>query len=166
VPDPAVILGGEDEADPRLVETATADFGLRIELDAEPLQHVGRAAAGGDRAVAGLRHRDAELRGHERHGGGDVDRAGAVAARAAAVGVAIVGARKRQRGREQRLDRSGHHLGGLAPDLERGEDRGHFHVGVLPVDEATEGRGALLPRERAAAERLEDFTRPHRRPSG
>ena len=161
-----MVLRCEDEADAGFVETPASDLGSGVELHSEPLQHVGRAAAGRNRVVAGLGDGNAELGRDERRGGRQVHGAGSVSTGPAAVGVEIVRLRKRDRGGEERLDRPGHDVGRFSAGLDGRENRGHLDLGVFPGDEAGEGGRALLAGERAPGQGLEDVTRVHCRPTG
>ncbi len=91
-----VVGRGEQEAEAELVDRALDPLRRELELEAERLEHVGRAGGRRDRAVAVLRHPGAGRRGEERGRGRDVERPRAVAARARRVDeiVALSGARR------------------------------------------------------------------------
>ena len=84
---PRVIGGREQEAEAGLVEQSARVFGGDVDLRAERFEHVGRAAARADAAVAVLGDRQPAGRGDERRRGRDVDQARAVAAGPAAIGI-------------------------------------------------------------------------------
>ena len=75
-----VVRWREHEADAGFLDAAADLFGLDVDLDPERCQHVGRARARGQRAVAVLGDRDAGAGDDERGAGRHVDRARAVAA--------------------------------------------------------------------------------------
>ena len=87
----------EQEAKAGLVEQFARLVRRGLDLRSERLDHVGRAAARADAAIAMLGDRQPTGGGDKRRGGGDVDEAGTVAARAAAIGIEIVGTIERQR---------------------------------------------------------------------
>ena len=76
-----VVGGGEEEAEPELVDRALDPLGRLLEVEAERLEDVGRARRRRHRAVAVLRHAGSRGRRHERRRRRDVEGAGAVAAR-------------------------------------------------------------------------------------
>ena len=80
-----MVRGREEEAEAELVDRALDPLGGQLEVEPERLEDVRRARGRGDRAVAVLRDPGAGGRGDERGRGRDVERAGAVAARARGV---------------------------------------------------------------------------------
>src|SRR3546814_17233053 len=87
---PRMVAGREQEADAGFVQRLSRHLRRHVELRAQLLQYIGRSAARRDRAVAVLRHRQSRRRRDEGDRGRDVDRTGAVPARAAGVGEEIV----------------------------------------------------------------------------
>jgi hypothetical protein len=119
-----MIGGREQEAEAGLVEQLRALVGAQLDLRAERFEHVGRAAARADAAVAVLGDRQAAGGGDEGGRGRDVDQARAVAAGAAAIGEQIIGPLERQRGGEQAARGADHLLGGLALHPQRDQHAG------------------------------------------
>ena len=74
-----VVGPGEHEAEPEVVDRERDPLRWLLERDAELLEHVGRACLRARGPVAVLRDGGAGGRCHERCGGGDVERVGAVA---------------------------------------------------------------------------------------
>src|SRR5690348_18269297 len=74
--------GSEEEADADFFDGAADAFGGLIERDAEGFEDVGGAAAGTDGAIAVFGDADSRAGDDERGGGGNVERAGDVAASA------------------------------------------------------------------------------------
>ena len=147
-----MIVGREQEAEADLVERAAGDFGRRVEVDSEPLEHVGRAAARGHRPIAVLGDRQARSGGDEGDRGRQVDRAGSVAAGAAAVGERIIGPLERRVGGAQRAGGADQLVGGLALDLEGDQQRGDRRLGQASGDELGKQGLALVPGKRASGE--------------
>ncbi len=87
---PGVVGGREQEAEAGLVEQRSGLGWIDLDLRAERLQHIGRAAARADAAVAVLGDGQAARRGDEPGRGRHVDQPRPVAASAAAIGVEIV----------------------------------------------------------------------------
>ena len=128
----------EQEADAGLVERPAGDFGADVELRAELLEHVGRAAARGHRAVAVLGDRQAGRGGGEGDGGRDVDRGRAVAAGAAAVGEEIIGPREISVGGAQRAGGAGQLRRGLALEPKSDQHGGDGGLGKPAGDQLGE----------------------------
>ena len=103
---PGMVGGREQEAEAGLVEQRRAPLRRKVDLRAERFEHVGRAAARADAAVAVLGDRQSAGRRDEGRRGRDVDQPRAVAAGAAAIGEQIVGPVERHaRRRETRARR-------------------------------------------------------------
>ena len=140
---------------------------LEVEPHAGRLEHVGRAAARRHRAVAVLGHRHPGRRRHQRRGGGDVDRVGAVAAGAAGVDRAVrrrhgdgAGAHGPSRGRDlgaglalgAQRDQHCRDLGVLELPVHDRADEGLQLVGVevvavdQPLEDSFDSRAILPPR--------------------
>src|SRR6185503_3580048 len=115
-------------------------------------EHVSRAAARGHRPVAVLGDRQARGGGDEGDGGRQVDRAGAVAAGAAAVGERVIGPLERRIGGAQRAGRADQLVGGLALVLEGDQQGGDRRLGEASGDELGKQGLALVPGERASGE--------------
>jgi hypothetical protein len=143
-----MILRRVQEADARLVERAPRDGRRAVELHAELLEHVGRAAARGDRTVAVLGDRQAGGGGGEGDRGGEVDRARPVAAGAAAVGEQIVRPVEGKIGGAQRAGGADQLLHRLAADLQRDQHRGDRRLVERAADERAEQQFGLVALER------------------
>ena len=137
---PGMVERREQEADPGLVQRLAGLLGAHVQLRPELLEHVGRAAARGDRAVAVLGDRQAGRGRGEGDRGRDVDRGGAVAAGAAAVGEEIIGPREIGVGGSKGPGGAGQLLGRLALEPKRDEHRGDGRLGQSPGDELGEQR--------------------------
>ena len=142
---------GEAEAEAELIE---AGFDLRdggVDVDAEFGQHVGRAAAAGDAAIAVLGDGDAGGCGDDRRGRADVEELGAAAAGAA--GVEELGVAATDGGHV--LTESGGRAGDLVDRFafggERSEEEADSRVGPLAVHDRIHGVGRLVHREAFAA---------------
>ena len=133
-----VIERREQEADSDLVERLARSLRRHVELRAELLEHVGRSAARGDRAIAVLGDGQARRGGGEGDGGGDVDRGRAVAAGAAAVGEEIVGPGEIGVGGAQGAGGAGQLVRGLALEPESDQHGGDRGLGKLAGDKLGE----------------------------
>ncbi len=128
-------------------ERGGGGVGGEIDGDAEGLEDVGRAAGGGDGAVAVLGDHDlgAGGGGDEGGGGGDVEGAGGVSAGAAGVGQAAALRVVQGQGRgggAHGVDEAGELCGGFAAGGEGAEQGGDLDVGgVAGEDQLAAGSG-------------------------
>ena len=119
-----MVGGREQEAEAGLVEQAARGRRVDVDLRAQLLEHVGRAASRADAAIAVLGDRQAARRRDEGRRGRDVDQPRPVAAGAAAIGEEIIGPVERQRRGRQGVRRADHFLGGLALHPQRDQHAG------------------------------------------
>ncbi len=119
-----VVGAGEHEAEAELVDRARDPVGRLLEVDAELLEHVGRARGRARRAVAVLRHRRARRSGHERRRRRDVERVRAVAAGADDVDHGRALRRHRHHVLAHRLGEAGDLVGRLALRAQGDEEAG------------------------------------------
>ena len=102
-----MVFGGEKKGEVVLAQGAGRLLRLKINLDAQRLQHVGAAGLGGDGAVAVLGDSHAGGGDDERDGGGDVEGVETVAAGAANIqNLAGAGLRRRAGGWMERARNS------------------------------------------------------------
>ena len=155
---------GEHEAEAELVDRARDPVGRLLEVDAELLEHVGRARSRARGAVAVLRHRRARRRGHERRCGRDVERVGAVAAGADDVDH---GRALRRHGDDvlaHRLGEAGDLVGRLALRAQRDEEAGDLGRCRLAVHDRAHQlvrvvAGEVVPVEEQLDRRADDHRR-------
>ena len=119
VPHRRVVRGREEEAEAELVDRARYSLGRLVEVEAQGLEHVGRAAGRGHGPVAVLGHPGSGRRRNERRGGRDVDRPCAVAAGARGVDEVAALRPYRQRVLAHRLRAAGDLVRGLALGTQR-----------------------------------------------
>ena len=159
-----MVGAGEHEAEAELVDRARDPLGRLLEVDPERLQHVGRARGRAGGAVPVLRDRGARRRGDERRGGGDVERAGAVAAGADDVDH---GGALRRHGNDvlaHGRGEPGDLVGGLALRAQRDEEPGDLGGRRLAVHDRAHQLVRVLAREVVAVEQqLDRGADDHRR---
>ena len=140
-----MIIRREEKGEIMFPQRLRGPLQRQVDLDAQRLQHVGAAGLGGDGAVAMFGHRHSRSRGHQRHGGGDIERIHPVSAGAANVqnlpgaGLLVHGRFNGQEAqfpgesanflRRLALPRKGVEESGL--DLDAGRDAGQFSDGVV-----------------------------------
>ena len=155
----------EHEAEAELVDRAGDALRLELEVEAERLEHVGRACLRRRGAVAVLCHTGARGRSDERGGGRDVERALAVAA--GARGVDEVGAR-RLHGEHvvaHRLRAARDLVGGLALRAQRDEEACDLCLRRLAAHDLVHRLERLRAREVVAVEHPGDRRLDHSLPS-
>src|SRR5499433_969114 len=167
-----------EEADAHLLDAAGNLDGAQLDDDAKRLDHVGRAAQGGQRAVPVLGDLEPRSRDHEGGGGRHVEGARSIAARARGIDQHLaIGARGAHHLVGPRLDPDhllAHHLpepdqllDGLALHAKGGEEGGDLHVGGGAGHDRLHGARRLDAREIPAlgerAHRLRDDGAGHGR---
>src|SRR6185312_4917353 len=126
-----VVRGGEQEAEAELVDRTRDSLGLLLESETEGLEHVCRAAGGGDGAVAVLGDRGAGCCCDESSRGRDVDRVGAVAAGTGRVDKVVTPWPDRQDVLAHRLGAPGDLVGRLALGAQSDEEAADLRGGRL-----------------------------------
>ena len=145
----------EHEADAGLADAMADLLGVEIDIDAKRRQHVGRAGARRQRAVAVLGDRHAGAGDDKRGAGRNVERAGGVAA--GADHVDGVGRRlDAQHLRAHRGDGAGDLVDGLAAHAQRHQERAHLRRRRFARHHLFERGGGFLAAERGAGRDLAD----------
>ena len=155
----------EEERDPGLVQASLDDRRLGGDVHAERLEQVRAAAPARHRPVAVLRHADPARREHERGDGRDVERVGAIAARAARVEHRRVIAGQPRRAPAHRPGQPDDLRGPLAFHRERDEQAGDLRRLRAPFHDLFHGARRLVHREVLAPLQLFDQFGKHHRSS-
>ena len=149
----------EHEADAGLGEAPLHATRVEVDLDAERLEHVGRAAVRRGRAVAVFGHRDPRAGHDDRRDRGDVERVAPVAAGAAGVDdrrARVDGTREAERRRGETLQL----VDGLALGTERHQEAADLPRGRLAAHDHAHGFGRFLGGERLVSDDPRERVRP------
>ena len=152
----AVMPGRHEEADAGLLQRLRNERHVAVDIDAERRQHVGGAGLRGQRPVAVLDHGHACAGQQQRGGGGDVERALVVAARAG--GVDRIGRRfDPQHLLAHDPRRAGDLVDGLAAHAQRHQEGARLGGrGVSRHQDLESGLGLRLPKLRAVRHARQD----------
>ena len=142
----------EEEADAHLGDGLLHHRRGRVDVDAQRPQHVGRAGARGDGAVAVLGHHHAGAGHHEGGGGRDVEGVPRVAAGAAGVDEDLGGDVDLLGAGPHHLGGAGDLLDGLALDAQRGQEGADLGRRGRAVGDLVHHRRHLGPGERVGVE--------------
>ena len=141
----AVVGGREHEAEARAVDAARDGVGREVDAGAERLEHVGRAAQAGRRAVAVLGQRAARAGGDQRRGRRDVERRLAAAGPGGVDEVVAVD-RDGRRERAHRAREAGELVDRLALRAQRDEEARDLDLRGVAAHDLAEHRAGLLAR--------------------
>ena len=151
----------EEEAEPELVDRARHSLGGQLEIEAQSLEDVGRAAGRGNGTVAVLRHTRSGRRRDERRRGRDVDRSGAVASGSCGIDQIVALRPHRQRVLAHRLGAAGDLVRGLALGAERDQKAGDLGRRRLAAHDRTHHPTRLHAREIVAVEQPRERSLDH-----
>ena len=149
-----VVRRREHEAEPELVDRLRDPLRRLLELEAERFEHVRRSGRRGDGAVPVLGDARAGRRGDDRSRGRDVDRAGAVAARARRVDEVVALRMHRQHVVAHRLRAAGDLVRGLALQAQRDEEAAHLRRGGVAAHDLAHHLAAACAAEVLAVEQV------------
>ena len=152
MPHRRVMGGRKEEAEAELVDRALDSARGKLEVEAERLKNVRRPGPGRDRAVAVLGNSRAGGRGNERRRRGDVERAGAVAARSSRVDEVVALGLHGEDVRAHRFRAAGDLVHGLALQAQRDEQAADLRRGRVADHHLVHHRTGLVAREVVSVE--------------